>query len=676
MAHPKKLEYTALIGLALQVAFTIVCWAFSTQSESLAVQAETWHLGIGVLMWAMVWVHGRQRRLARDEREEFERLRQSRLSEEIFEETELDTMRAGSGLNVLEKYLVPAFSVVLSGLLMFIAYRVFTLVRVAESLAQVSKVAPTAVAMVVIAFFGFLIGKYAASLAQAKGFQILRAAAGYTLGNVIACILLAVAMVMAYFGVRWGEHVVTYVVPALMALIALEFLLNLVLDIYRPRVPGQERRPPYDSRLLGLFAEPQGVLKTVAATLDYQFGFKVSETWFYHFMERAIVPLLLIQVGSLWLLTGLVEVEQDEVAFIETLGRPVLTEQDAARGLQATVYKPGFYLKWPWPFSTARHVPAFRVHRVEIGKWYGTEGSNISGDEQAFGSGYGEDVLLWRERHVDPSIGFEARFLVPSTGSLQTRVGTEDQVLDVSQDVTDELAVEGGVEAPGVNLAHVLANVHYRVRRREDGSIDENSAFTFAFRQAHIQVHMARLGYRAICRIAASQDFLRWIAQERDQTVEQLRRLLQEAIDREGLGLEIIHVGIPSVHPPAETAGMFEQVVASMEYREALSYEGDMISAQTVEDARAVSSEMVNASKGYAYLLVENSNAARNQFMVQDSVYRLSPMVYQFRTYFDVLEQAFDGQRVYVLPSTEREVQIIDMQERLRPQILETELEG
>ena len=116
-------------------------------------------------------------------------------------------------------------------------------------------------------------------------------------------------------------------------------------------MPGQERRPPYDSRLLGLFAEPQGVLRTIAATLDYQFGFEVSDTWFYRFMERAIVPLLLVQVVSLWLLTSLVVVDPDEVAFVERLGVPYVTAEDQAKGLQASLLHPGFYLKWPWPIS-------------------------------------------------------------------------------------------------------------------------------------------------------------------------------------------------------------------------------------------------------------------------------------------------------------------------------------
>ncbi len=321
MGHSKKLEYTALVGLVLQIIFAGTCMVVAGQSGSTSAEAEKWQLVIGLLVWFVVLIHGRQRRLAREEQEEMQRLRESRLSEEIFEETELDTMRASAGLRLFERYLVPAFTLVMSGLLIYFAYRVAFRAWSAPAL-TVQRPSAVAVAAIFVAFTGFLIGRYAAGLAQTEGFGLLRAAGGYVLGNVIGLIMIAISMALLYFDVTWAERVVTFVIPAIMALVGVELVLNLVLDIYRPRVPGQERRPPYDSRILGLFAEPQGVFKTVASTLDYQFGFKVSDTWFYHFMEKAIVPLLLVQVVSLWLLTSIVVVEPSEVVFVECSASP------------------------------------------------------------------------------------------------------------------------------------------------------------------------------------------------------------------------------------------------------------------------------------------------------------------------------------------------------------------
>ena len=51
---------------------------------------------------------------------------------------------------------------------------------------------------------------------------------------------------------------------------------------------GRITRALYDSRLVGVLAQPEGLVATAAQTLDYQFGFKVSETWFYQFLQRSI----------------------------------------------------------------------------------------------------------------------------------------------------------------------------------------------------------------------------------------------------------------------------------------------------------------------------------------------------------------------------------------------------
>ena len=666
MVSPKKLEVTALVGLVLQGVFALACFVLSRVSGSQAVGAETWHMIPGLLVWFVVLVHGRQRRLAQQEAEEQQRLKEGRLSAEIFEQTELDTSRASAGLLVLERYLVPVVSLVLSGGLLFFSYRIVRGLWGQTWKLQESSI--VAFGMVFISFLGFLVGKYAAGLAQSSGFRLLRAAAGYILGNVMAAILIAVAMAMYYFNIPWGEKVVAYAIPTVMALVGVEVLLNLVLDIYRPRVVGQETRPPYDSRLLGLFAEPQGVFRTVAATLDYQFGFKVSETWFYRFMERAIIPLLLVQLVSLWLLTCLVVVEQDEIVFLETLGKPYLSGRDAAAGLKATVFVPGIYLKAPWPFSVARHVPAYRILKLEVGK-IRTEGARPSQ-----GPALTSDVILWREPHIRREEGYEASFLVPSTArspGTQAAQGVEGLPAPSAEGSTAGAEGRGAESAPSVNLARLDARVYYRVKRTPDGEVDQNAAFDFHYRQSDIQQHVERLAYRAVCRIAASQDFLKWVAQERGQVTNRFRAMLTEAIEGADLGLEVVDAAIVAVHPPSEVSGAYEGVVGALEQKESLVYEGQQASIRTVQQAEALSEELVRGSSGYGYGQQTLAKAEAQEFAVRLQAYEKEPRVYVYRTYFDTIERALPGQRVFVVPVTPREVQILDLEEKLRPGIME-----
>src|SRR6202162_1206257 len=112
--------------------------------------------------------------------------------------------------------------------------------------------------------------------------------------------------------------------------------------MYRPRVKGKIERPLYESRLVGLLGQPEGLITTAAQALDYQFGFKVSETWFYRFFRRALGVLVLLQLGALLLSTCVVFIEAGEQGLLERFGRPVTDR---------TLLEPGAHLKCPWPID-------------------------------------------------------------------------------------------------------------------------------------------------------------------------------------------------------------------------------------------------------------------------------------------------------------------------------------
>lgn len=116
---------------------------------------------------------------------------------------------------------------------------------------------------------------------------------------------------------------VARVLVVILGFVAVENLATLVFDIYRPRLKGQAEHPLYESRLIGILSQPDGLITTAAQALDYQFGFKVSETWFYRFLERAFAWLVLVQLGILLLSTSFVFIEPGEQGLLQRFGRPV-----------------------------------------------------------------------------------------------------------------------------------------------------------------------------------------------------------------------------------------------------------------------------------------------------------------------------------------------------------------
>ena len=175
------------------------------------------------------------------------------------------------------------------------------------------------------------------------------------------------------------ERILAKIVRGLLILLGAEFALNFILDLYRPRLPDEEPRPAFDSRLLGLFTEPGGIARSIAEAINYQFGFEVSSTWFYKLLQRSIVPLLGFGVAVLLLASCLVFVDTNEQAVIERYGRRV-----ESRGTLG----PGLHFEWPWPREIAYKVRTAQVHEVKIGIVPSTEDKK---DEN--------ELILWTTKH-------------------------------------------------------------------------------------------------------------------------------------------------------------------------------------------------------------------------------------------------------------------------------------
>ena len=48
----------------------------------------------------------------------------------------------------------------------------------------------------------------------------------------------------------------------------------------------------YESKLAAAFSDPAGWTRNVAQALDYQFGFKVSDTGLFRLLQRALLPVI------------------------------------------------------------------------------------------------------------------------------------------------------------------------------------------------------------------------------------------------------------------------------------------------------------------------------------------------------------------------------------------------
>jgi membrane protease subunit HflK len=385
-----------------------------------------------------------------------------------------------------------------------------------------------AVFLITIAFAAFLLSRYATGLSTEPKFKPLRAAGSSMLGGAVLCFIAAISLALVQFKFPLPLKVLSYIIPILLILLGVETALNVVLDIYRPRLKDQYSRSAFDSRLLGIISEPGEVLHTVAGAIDYQFGFKVSQTWFYQLLERAVVPLLLLSIVVLYLLSTMVVVNTGEQAIVERFGNPFTEANDVRE------YGPGIVWKLPWPIDIAYKYPTEKVKEIYIG--YEPKLDEKTGLPEP------EKQLIWGKKHYQE----EYDLIVASPAS---NVGPSEGVVPVS-------------------IVKANIPVQYKI----------NNLYDYMYNHKEPEKLLEAICYGELTQYAASAQVEADTPQELEKSIlgvgretakEVLTRRIQQRADEERLGVEIVFVGMQGIHPPVDVAEDYQKVIASVQDQQA-----------------------------------------------------------------------------------------------------------
>ena len=458
-----------------------------------------------------------------------------------------------------------------------------------------------------------------ATIARIEQHRLLRPAASFLLFNAFLCLVVALGLVGVWAGFPKTDLYVAHGLCALLGLVALETLIQLVLEIYRPRVKGKIERPLYESRLVGLLGQPEGLVTTAAQALDYQFGFKVSETWFYRFFERALGWLILLQLGALLLSTGVVFIEAGEQGLLERLGKRV--ESRSPLG-------PGAHLKWPWPID---RVYRFRTEQI-----------------QTFVVGFREEAGKERERYVLWSQGHrnETNFLVANREQL-------------SQEITN---LVGGKRTPPVSLLTVGVPVQFQI----------TNLVQWAYNHEEAPALLEDIGTREVVRYLVGADMGEIMSQGRDEAAQELQGRIQAAADQHQLGAQIISVGLGDLHPPVKVAPEYEKVISATQSKQAkvLAARADAIRTNALAGAQAVS--LTNKASAERLGREVGALAQAALFKNQVPAFTAAPSVYTERSYLQTFTRATANARKYVLLTTNtQDVVTFDLQESVARSLLD-----
>lgn len=588
-------------------------YGIARYTNSLSGQVAALFLGLGALVAFLSWFQMRLEERERLEKLELDELARSKGSATLFEGRDAELFPAQRSRQQFEKFFVPGFTVIL---LFLQGAGAFLLWRWLDKLTALP---PVKQDLLGLALFGllalilFLIGRFSATIARLENHRLLRPSASYLLLGAYLCFFCAAAMAGLKSEFPKTDLYVARGFIVVLGLVAVETLAALVFEIYRPRVKGKVGRPLYDSRLVGLLAQPEGLVATAAQTLDYQFGFKVSETWFFLFFRNAVRWLLLLQLGALLLSTMVVFIEPGEQGLLERFGKPL------AGG---AVLGPGAHLKLPWPVDKVYRYRTEQVQSIHVG-------SVPDADEHE------EKVVLWTVAHSK-----EENFLVANRAQLTEEAAT----------------ATSGRKAPPVSLITVSIPVQFQITnltqwvyRHEDGSN-----------------LLRQVATREVVRYLASVDVNEIMSHSRLESAVALRGQIQRAADAQTMGVRILFVGLQDLHPPVKVAPEYQKVVAAIHQKQAkiLAAEAESIRVTTRAGAQAVT--VTNEAEAARINLQVIALARAAAFTNQLPAFNAAPDVYRQRTYLKTFAVATTKATKYlVLATNTSDVITFDLQRRL-----------
>lgn len=480
-----------------------------------------------------------------------------------------------------------------------------------------------AVAMGLSAFVGaFFVGQ-----ARQAGFRWLRTVGAWFIVTFFTMLLAAVSSVLNHFHIAGADGTLANVLLVIFLILGAEFIVGFIIEFYRPRTIVEER-PLFESKILSLFTEPGGVMRNIADTLDYQFGFRVSSTWIYSFIERALYPMLFIWLLIIWLATSIYDVGPNQVGYRVSFGK-----------VQHELLDSGVYFALPWPFGRIETVSCSEIHTVVVGD-HGEEEA-VEEEEEDDGHGHGHSHGASAPRR-DPNA-------VDTVVTWTMKTGDEAH----NHDFVVASPTVAGAETRGMHIALIGISIPVEYRIRREGVFDyvlanrNSEELIQLLAQSVVTEHLARLTVNDV------------LTGDRRALADDIRTDIQNRTDAAQLGVEIVNVNIQHIHPPmgGDVIKKFEAIYIAQETARIDELSAQTYYNRTVPEAETAYAVTVAEAEDYRAQVTYEAAADSIRFNKQLSAYEAMPAIFRLRSYLDFLENDCAHLRKYIISgSIEKEI--------------------
>jgi regulator of protease activity HflC (stomatin/prohibitin superfamily) len=532
------------LGFLLQAIFAVVLLVLGLAlGDTGSVVASIWAM-LGLVVWVGLLIVFNQHRLERLESLEADELLAAGGDVALFEGGDGAGGVAARRLRMLYRWILPILSLGLAVALavggwLIIDYLNETRLAVSDASFEVSMHRGWLVAVdIAFGVVAFIFSRFLAGMAEFPAWRNLRGGAGIMVGNSLVFLAIAIGVVFRFFDLPGIIEGVAWAVPIFMFAVAIEIVLAITLNVYRPRVAGEYPRAAFDSRTLSLLSRPDSFVRSINEAVNYQFGFDITSSWGYQLVLRSSVWLAALCVVSLLAMSTLVVVDGRQEGLRLRSGRIIQTSQ-------GEVQSPGAFWKLPWPIEYAALHDVSEVRPLAV---------TPPEDGTSTYDNWSKPVEL--EDKAD-----DYQFIVRSSTLGQEAAGA----------LVADLEAAGEDIAGDAGWALVRARVTLMWRVRSDAEVSDGGGLlqylsfgsdrrTRRQRLTDRERMLRSISVAETTRYFATLSLDDVLTTDRGTLGESLQVLIQSKLDGLESGIEVVSVNLPMVAPPEDAVQSFEDL--------------------------------------------------------------------------------------------------------------------
>ncbi|AWI89441.1 FtsH protease activity modulator HflK [Methylorubrum aminovorans] len=180
-----------------------------------------------------------------------------------------------------------------------------------------------------------------------------------------------------------------------------------------------------------------------------------------------------------------------------------------------------------------------------------------------------------------------------------------------------------------------IVDIDFEVQWR----VNPLKAEDYVFNLANPEGTIKAISESAMREVIGRRNIQAILTNEQSSIAQEVKEIVQSALDEYGAGVRIEVVQLTSVTPPPEVRPAFIDVNAAQQYAQQVRNEAETYASRVVPDARGNASKVVQAAEAYRSQATAEATGQASRFRQVYDSYKVAPEVIRERIFLETMEK-------------------------------------